>query len=99
MHKPIRWSSFAEKDFSDILHFLNSRWSNLVASNFILEIESCISLVQKTPEQFPLFSKKHQIRKCVVTRHNTLYFRITTTNIEILRLYDTRQDPKSLQFK
>jgi len=38
------------------------------------------------------------IQKCVATKHNTLYYRETNHRIEILRLYDTRQNPETLRF-
>jgi len=33
-----------------------------------------------------------------VTKQNTLFYREVEKRIEILRLYDTRQDPKKLKF-
>lgn len=98
MLKPIRWSSRADDDFAGILEYLNNHWSVSVASDFILKVDKCILLIQESTEQFPIFNKDFQIRKCVVTKHNTLYYRDTENRIEILRLYDTRQNPETLQF-
>jgi len=39
-----------------------------------------------------------KVRKCLVTKQNTLFYREVERRIEILRLYDTRQDPKKLKF-
>ena len=33
------------------------------------------------------------IRKCVVSKHNTLYYRNRRNCIELLRIYDNRQNP------
>lgn len=98
MGKPVKWSSRAENDFAEILEYLNNHWSASVASDFISKVDKCISLIQQNTEQFPFLNKNFKIRKCVVTKHNSIFYRDTESRIEILRLFDTRQNPESLQF-
>ena len=98
MLKPIKWSSFAEDDFAQILEYLYNRWNAAVVSRFMTETDSCILLIQKNPQQFPFLKKDLNVRKCVITKHNTLYYRERPTKIEILRIYDTRQNPETLRF-
>lgn len=98
MHKPIKWSSYANNDLSKLLEYLENRWNKKVSSKFILKLDFCINLIHKNPIQFPVFNKEFQIRKCVVTKQNTLYYRETNSRIEILRLYDSRQNPETLKF-
>lgn len=98
MHKPIVWSPLSEKDFENILDYLDKNWGENVADNFIDLVENQINQISINPRQFPLFFKKKSIRKCVLTKHNTLYYRDGKTNIDILRIYDTRQDPDTLTF-
>ena len=64
---------------------------------FITEIETLLSNISKQPNLFPLVNKKLKVRKCVITKHNTLYYRIKENNIEIIRIFDTRQNPKKLK--
>lgn len=98
MLKPIRWSSFAENDLAKLLEYLDSKWNTSVCLKFINELDFCTSIIQQKPEQFPVFNKELQIRKCVITKQNSLYYKETSTRIEILRLYDTRQNPENLLF-
>lgn len=98
MHKPIKWSSLADDDFAKILEYLETRWNKNVCLKFIIKLDFCIDLIYKTPNQFPFLNSKLKIRKCVVTKQNTLYYRETETRIEILRLYDTRQNHETLKF-
>jgi plasmid stabilization system protein ParE len=98
MHKPIKWSSYAEDDFTKLLVYLENRWNKKVCIKFITKLDFCIDLIQENPNQFPFFNKEFQIRKCVVTKQNTLYYRETNTRIEILRMYDNRQNPETLKF-
>lgn len=91
------WSSLAEKDFAGILDYLHSEWNQQVANNFIDLLDQSILQLQINPNLFPIIHKKG-IRRCVITKHNTLFYRINVNTVEILRLYDTRQDPDSLEF-
>ena len=98
MRKPIKWSSHAQDDFAKLLDYLEHRWNKNVCLKFISKLDYCIDLIHKNPNQFPYLNAQLQIRKCVVTKQNTLYYRETNSRIEILRLYDTRQNPDTLKF-
>jgi len=98
MPKPIIWSPLSEKDFDNILDYLYKKWGKKVASNFIELTENLLNQIEINPRQFPIFYKRKKIRKCVLTKHNTLFYRDGKTKIEILRIYDTRQDPNTLTF-
>jgi plasmid stabilization system protein ParE len=98
MLKPIKWSSYADDDFAKLLEYLENKWNKKVCLQFIAKLDFCIDLIHKNPNQFRFFNKEFQIRKCVVTKQNTLYYRETNSRIEILRLYDSRQNPETLKF-
>jgi plasmid stabilization system protein ParE len=98
MLKRIKWSPLAESDFSNILSYLNQNWEKKVAANFIDLTDSIIFQISKNPKQFPFINKRKGIRKCVLTKHNSLFYRDKRSAIEILRIYDTRQDPDTLTF-
>jgi len=99
MSKPIIWSPLAENDFESILDYLQIHWGNKVVSDFIVITEGVISQIATNPTQFPLINKKKQVRKCVITKHNTLFYRNRKDYIDILRIFDTRQDPHKLKFQ
>jgi len=98
MRKPIKWSSHAEDDFVKLLEYLENRWNNNVCLKFISKLDFFFFLIHKNPNQFPYLNAQLQIRKCVVTKQNTLYYRENDARIEILRIYDTRQNPDTLKF-
>ena len=98
MLKKITWSPLAESDFSNILSYLDQHWEKKVAVNFIDLTDNLILQISVNPKQFPFIHKRKGIRKCVLTKHNTLFYRDKKSVIEILRIYDTRQDPDTLTF-
>jgi plasmid stabilization system protein ParE len=99
MHKPIIWSPLSENDFANILDYLDKSWGPKVATNFIDLTENIVNQISINPKQFPICYKRKKVRKCVLTKHNTLFYRDGKSNVEILRIYDTRQDPNTLRFK
>jgi plasmid stabilization system protein ParE len=98
MPKRITWSPLAESDLSNILKYLDQNWDKKVAANFIDITDSIIYQISINPKQFPFIYKRKGIRKCVLTKHNTLFYRDKRSTVEILRIYDTRQDPNTLNF-
>jgi len=72
MPKPIVWSPSSENDFGNILEYLNENWNNKVANQFIDLTERILIQISINPKQFPLIYKKQKIRKCVLTKHNTI---------------------------
>jgi plasmid stabilization system protein ParE len=99
MPKQIIWSPLAEGDFEKILDYLDKNWEKKIASHFIELTENLINQISLNPRQFPIFYKRKNVRKSVLTKHNTLFYRDTKSSIQILRIYDTRQDPYTLTFK
>lgn len=98
MPKKIIWSPLAENDFEGILSYLAVNWNNEVANKFIDLTEKHLNKVSINPKQYPIVYSPKKIRKCVLTKHNSLYYREYKKRIELLRIFDTRQDPKKLTF-
>jgi plasmid stabilization system protein ParE len=99
MRRQIVWSPLAENDLANILAYLNEKWDEKVTNQFIDLTDEIIGQISVNPKQFPVIYKKKKIRKCVLTRHNTMFYRDSKSQVEILRIYDTRQDPDNLIFK
>jgi len=99
MHREIIWSPLAEKDLGDILEYLTDRWDQQVIILFLSKVDYATNQIAKIPHQFPIINQSLQVRKCVITKQNTLFYREINHRIEILRLYDSRQDPKKLKFE
>jgi len=97
MTKKIIWSPQSEEDFKNILDYLASEWDANVAIKFIDLVDALLIQIANNPRQFPLIHKNYNVRKCVITKHNTLYYRNRRRHIELLRVYDNRQDPEKIK--
>ena len=98
MPKQIIWSPLSENDFLTILDYLKENWDDKVVQGFIEITASSLSMISINPRQFPVIYKNKKIRKCVLTKHNTLFYRDRKNYVDILRIFDNRQDPKKLTF-
>jgi plasmid stabilization system protein ParE len=99
MPKPIIWSPLSENDFENILNYLHKNWGNKVAAHFIDLTEDILNQISINPKQFPICYKRKKVRKCVLTKQNAIFYRDGKAIVEILRIFDTRQDPNTLTFK
>lgn len=98
MAKPIIWSPQSEKDLEKILVYLAKEWEESVSLKFLDLIDTLLKQIALNPRQFPVIYKPLNIRKCVITKHNTLYYRNKRSVVELVRIYDNRQDPDKLEF-
>jgi plasmid stabilization system protein ParE len=98
MPKSVIWAPSAESDLAAILDYLNTNWDSKVSLNFIDLTENVVDQISVNPKQYPVIYKRKRIRKCVLTKHNSLFYRESRSQVEILRIYDTRQDPDTLRF-
>jgi len=98
MAKKIIWSPAAEADLVSVLTYLNEKWSVSVTARFINKVESGVDLIANEPSVFPIINKKLNVRKCVLTKQNTIYYRENKDSIDIIRLFDNRQNPEKLKF-
>ena len=99
MPRPIIWAPLSEKDFDSILQYLHSKCNDRAVNQFIEIVHKLVNQISINPKQFPIIHKSKKVRKCVLTMHNTLFYRDRRECIDILRIYDTRQDPQKLKFQ
>ena len=87
----IIWSPQAKRDYWQNIDYLEAEWTFQDVLNFIEKTESTIQLIAKNNTFFVSTNYKN-VHKVVITKQITLYYRITSTNIELLRFWNTYQD-------
>jgi plasmid stabilization system protein ParE len=73
MAKKIIWAPSAIEDFSKILAYLNEKWNFKIANEFSQTTFSLIQNISTNPKVFPIIHKEKKIRKCVLSKQNTLF--------------------------
>jgi plasmid stabilization system protein ParE len=96
MNRKILLSKRASWKLDKLLIFLEEDWSFKVKKDFIFKLEVALKQIRELPESFPESNKIPGLRKCVVTRQTTIFYKYSDTTIYIVSLFDNRQNPKSL---
>ncbi len=97
MNRKVIISKTAEKKLSSLFEYLLENWSAKVKSNFIKKLDHNIDIIKLEPETFPESQKDPGLRKCVITKQTTLYYRFDSEQINIVTIFDTRQNPNKLK--
>jgi plasmid stabilization system protein ParE len=97
MKRKVVLSKRAKIKLDNLLLFLETEWSLSVKNEFIEKLDRTLQIIQNNPESFPKTQVLTGVHKCVVTKQNTLYYRFTESSIEIVTLFDSRQDPHKLR--
>jgi plasmid stabilization system protein ParE len=90
----LKWTDRAIVEYDKLLDYLHGEWGDEIALRVINEINHTVSRIQKSPEQFPVFIKKRQVRLCVASPQTSIFFKIKKDYIEISSVFDNRQNPK-----
>ncbi|MGM0530410.1 MAG: type II toxin-antitoxin system RelE/ParE family toxin [Bacteroidota bacterium] len=96
----ISWTPTAKRTYFKVLDYLAQNWTKREVTNFMNEVESLLTRITDNPEMFQASRKKKNVRKALITKHNTLYYRIKTKNkeLELITFWDNRQDPQKLAY-
>ncbi|PZD76550.1 type II toxin-antitoxin system RelE/ParE family toxin [Mesonia sp. K7] len=96
MSRKVVISKTAERKLEKLFEYLIKEWSLKVKKDFVDKLDSSIEIIKNQPEIFPESKKGKSLRKCVVTKQTTIYYRYNSKRINIVTLFDTRQDPNKL---
>ncbi|HED06679.1 MAG TPA: type II toxin-antitoxin system RelE/ParE family toxin [Ignavibacteria bacterium] len=93
----IEWTDHALKELSEIFAYLKNNWTERELQKLSQKIEKTIELISKNPELFQKTYIKKDVRRVVITKHNSLYYRINIETIEILSFFANRKNPNKLE--
>ncbi|MEI6680571.1 MAG: hypothetical protein WCL21_18325 [Mariniphaga sp.] len=96
----IIWSERAKLTFLKVLDYLNENWTKKEVIQFNQRTQITLNAIQKNPRIFPVSIKNKEVRKAIVDKNNTFYYKIDfyQQEIHLLTFFDCRQDPKTLIF-
>lgn len=97
MIREIRLSKRAMKRLENLLVYLEEEWSTKVKHDFVRKLDKSLKQIQKLPDSYPESEKIRGLRKCVLSKQTTVFYRYSKTSIDVVTLFDNRQNPKSLK--
>ena len=96
--KHVVWTAAAVSDFEEILDYLNTEWGRRVVTEFVAILSTTTELISRLPGTFMIINKRKRIRRCVLSKHYSLYYLVKRDQVEILRLVHHKRNPKRLNF-
>jgi len=94
--KKIVWSADAVDDYEQNIDYLLDEWGVKETQEFIDEVKEILETISKMPELFPM-SDYRNIRKCVVRKQISILYTINDDRIELVRIWNNRQDSEKLK--
>ena len=92
------WSAKAKITFYTVIEYLNANWTKKKMIQFNQRTLITINAIRKNPQIFPSSVKNKDVRRAIVDKNNTFYYKIDDNNqkIYLLTFFDSRQVPDKL---
>lgn len=88
----IKWTEQSSQDILHIIQYLKLNWTEREISKFFQSVERSITAIRTFPYAFPASLSNPQIRRCVASKLNIIYYSISETEITILSISDNRKN-------
>lgn len=88
----IVWSDHALNELTQTLEYLEQNFTEKELKKLSKEIKKSVNLISINPFIFS-DSEIRNVRKVIIARYNTLYYRIKGKDIEIISFFSNRQNP------
>ncbi len=94
MALPIRFSPQAMLEEIELLDYLKSKWGVKKAKEIYNKIELVLAFISEMPKIYPSSQLSQHLRKCVLSKQTSIYYRIKKGYVEIVSIRDNRTYPK-----
>ncbi|WP_298307972.1 type II toxin-antitoxin system RelE/ParE family toxin [Flavobacterium sp.] len=95
----ILWTDNALKELQKTVEYLEEHWTEKELRNLAINLEKTLNLISNNPYLFQSSEIKKDVRRAVVLKLNTLYYKVNENNVEVLSLFSNRQNPKKRKLK
>ena len=96
----VSWTPRARRTYFEVIELLEKAWTERETQNFIYEVDHLLQQIKQYPEMFEESRKKKNIRKGLVTKQISLYYRVRPRKreLQLIVFWDNRQDPGKLPY-
>ena len=89
----VSWTPRARRTYFEDIELLEKAWTERETQNFIYEVDHLLQQIKQYPEMFEESRKKKNIRKGLVTKQISLYYRVRPRKreLQLIVFWDNRQ--------
>jgi plasmid stabilization system protein ParE len=95
----VRYSERAKNEYLKILEDLNKDFGIRVAEKVDKRIQKILAQIVINPNQFPESKERKNIRRCVLSKQTTLYYKHNNDYIEVVTFWANQKNPKQKRLK
>lgn len=92
------WTEEASEGLNEIMDYLLNKWSERSLKKFLAKLEKRMVLLAENPYLFPVSEKQGNVRRTVLNKHTSIYYRITGKIVELVSIVDNRKDISTHKF-
>ncbi|MDB4918193.1 type II toxin-antitoxin system RelE/ParE family toxin [Mucilaginibacter sp.] len=93
MNFELRFTTEAEETFDALVIQLQQKWGDHFVAKFETRVLKALKTITITPFLYPVAEENTGIRKCILHKNCSLFYKINEENIVIICFWDNRQDP------
>lgn len=83
----------AEKDFNEIIEYLQRRWTETEVKAFHERFDKLLDVLEELAYAFPRSKYGTNLRKAVHSKQTVLYYQIRGDKVYIVYIFHTKKDP------
>lgn len=93
----IFWTDHALHELESTYEYLEFNFTERELMRLSKEIEKVVFLLSQNPFLFQESNLKGGVRKAVILKFNSMYYRVNHHTVEILSFFSNRQDPNKMK--
>jgi plasmid stabilization system protein ParE len=94
MSLQVRYSLKAKQEYVAIIQYIILNFVNEKAILVDEYFDNAIRQISMNPRMYPLFDKKRKIRRCVLSKQTTLFYRFEGKNVELVSFRSNLMNPQ-----
>ena len=94
MGQKVIWTERAKQDLLRTISFIKRRWSEREVRQFLFRTDRTARYLSQYPKMFRPIGTRG-FRQANVDKYNALIYRVLPECVEIMSIWDMRQDPNS----
>lgn len=91
------WSQEAVNNLKEILDYLIANWSQKEVIQFKKKLAKQIDLIIQFPKMFPVSFYNAELRKAVLSKQTTLFYKIKGNEIYLVYIFVNARDIKKIR--
>lgn len=95
----IQYSQRARFEYKDLIKYVVQKFGLDKATRIDNLFERIIFQISVNPKMYPIFDRKRKIRRCVISKQTSLYYRVSGKYLELISFRGNLMNPNKINLK